>query len=908
MKSSPRPTTNLSAAVSSFVGRDPDLAAIASRLEEGRLVTILGPGGIGKTTLALRFAEERVEAFSAHRGGGVWFCDLSEARGVADIVATVAAAIGIDIEAHGSDASLSDALGRAIARRGRILIVLDNFDRLLAEAPATVGVWLRAASSARILVTSRGPLELMGEQLWSLSPLPSEHAVELFAHRARQVQPTFGLGRERATVASIVDAIDRIPLAIELAATRMAILSTSQLRERLERPLEVLAGRREVGRHASMRRTVLDSVEVLTPEHRRLFIACAMMRNGFTLEAAEDVLGDAILPRAAILDGLAALVRNSLLRMSIETGDAVARYSFFETLRDVAEELAAAEPSVDELRPRYASYYAAVCARRGRRVGAPRSADELRALAGDLENLLQAQRDSVSLSVRDKLAVHARNAVVIALALQPVLSARGLSRVNAELFDGALSALDAVGSDDSATRAEALLARGLARMELGELGVARADFGEGLRAARTAANHGLAAVALTRLGELSDVAGDTEAARTRFDEALALLAESEDDGVRAFREAEAYLGLGHARRREGELGGARTAVARAIDRYRTLGNDEGIASGLYELAVVDMFAGAHDAAFARFDEGLVVAERAGVRIATGALKTARACLLQDLGRLDEALEAHAEAARIFQEGGSRYREASATYYLATTYLERGESAECESILRRARVCLDGVGVARYEALMAGCSASALAASGDLELAEAAMERAERAVTQVRNEPALATNVRIHRLALELRKRGWAGVEAVIAEATALVAASPTDDSRFALRVLRAAREGDHRNHAALVVWPGGRAFRAPGAEVTVELPERSPLRRILEHFARRRIEAPGEVVPLEEIVRAGWPTERIGTEAALNRAYVALASLRKLGLRGLLLHGGGGYALSQAVVVRLEDKDALRGG
>ena len=903
-----RPTTNLSATASSFVGREADIAAIAERLEQGRLVTILGPGGIGKTTLALRFAEERVEAFSAHRGGGVWFCDLSEARGLADIVASVAAAIGIDLEAHGSDASLSDSLGRAIARRGRILLVLDNFDRLLAEAPATVGVWLRAASSVRILVTSRGPLELMGEQLWSLSPLPSEQAIELFAQRARQVRPTFDLGRERETVASIVDAIDRIPLAIELAATRMAILSTSQLHERLERPLEVLAGRREVGRHASMRRTVLDSVEILAPEYRRLFVACAMMRNGFTLEAAEDVLGDAILPRAAILDGLAALVLNSLLRTSIETGDSVARYSFFEVIRNVAEELAAAEPSIDALRARYATYYAAACARRNRGVGAPRSADELRALVGDLENLQQAHREAVLLSMRDKLAVHARNAVVISLALQPVLSARGLSRVNAELFDGALAALDAVGSDDSAERAEALLARGLARRELGESSLARADFEEGLLAARRASNPGLAAAALTRLGDLSDVAGDTEAARTRFDEALALLSESADDGVRALREAEAYLGLGHALRREGDLRGASAATARAIARYRTLGNDEGIASGLYELAVVDMFAGAHDEAFARFDEGLVVAERGGVRIATGALKTARACLLQDLGRLEEALEHHAEAARIFHDGGSRYREASATYYLATTYLERGEPAECESILRRARACLDGVGASRYEALMAGCSASALAASGELEVAEAAMERAERAVTLVRNEPALATNVRIHRLALDLRKRAWEGAEEVLAEATALVAASPTDDSRFALRVLRAAHKGEHHGHQALVVWAGGRAFRAPGSEAIVELPERSPLRRILEHFARRRIEAPGEVVPLEEIVRAGWPTERIGTDAALNRAYVALTSLRKLGLRGLLLHGGGGYALSQAVVVRIEDKDALRSG
>jgi hypothetical protein len=167
-------------------------------------------------------------------------------------------------------------------------------------------------------------------------------------------------------------------------------------------------------------------------------------------------------------------------------------------------------------------------------------------------------------------------------------------------------------------------------------------------------------------------------------------------------------------------------------------------------------------------------------------------------------------------------------------------------------------------------------------------------------------VRVHRLALELRKRAWRDAEVVVSEATRLVAASPSDDSRFALRVLCAARKGESRDHEALVVWSAGRAFRAPGAAVAVELPPRSPLRRLLEHLAQRRIESPGEVVTLEQLVRAGWPSEKIGAEAALNRAYVALASLRKLGLRGLLLHGGGGYALSQAVVVRIEDKASLR--
>ena len=422
-----------------------------------------------------------------------------------------------------------------------------------------------------------------------------------------------------------------------------------------------------------------------------------------------------------------------------------------------------------------------------------------------------------------------------------------------------------------------------------------------LAAATRAGEPGLAAVALTRLGDAADLSGDTAAARLRFDDALALLVDAPADAARTRREAEVYLRLGHAYRREGELVAARESIGRAAERYRVLGEDEGLASAMYELAVVEMFAGAHDEAFARFDEGLDVARRSEARVVFGALKTARGCLLQDLGRLDDALEHHAEAARVFAEAGSRYREGSATYYLATTYLERGDAREAESMLRRARVCFEGTGATRYVALVAGCQASALAAHGDLEGAARSIAEAEQAAELVRNEPALSANVAIHRLALELRKGATTSVEAAITTASALVDTNPTDDTRFALRVLKAGTGGERPGREALLVFAGGGGFRAPRGDEVV-LPERSPLRRILLHFARRRIDAPGEVVTLDEIVAAGWPDEKIGTDAALNRAYVALTSLRKMGLRGLLVHGGGGYALSQAVAVRLEDK------
>ena len=146
---------------------------------------------------------------------------------------------------------------------------------------------------------------------------------------------------------------------------------------------------------------------------------------------------------------------------------------------------------------------------------------------------------------------------------------------------------------------------------------------------------------------------------------------------------------------------------------------------------------------------------------------------------------------------------------------------------------------------------------------------------------------------------------MLARADARVAENASDDSRFALRMLQRAsaneskgRESRTREH--LVVARDGSSFRLPGTADDVSIPERSPLRRILAHLARRRVEAAGEAVSIDDVIRVGWPGEKIAAAAALNRAHVALASLRKLGLRGLLVKTAGGYALSEAAVVTIK--------
>ncbi|HEY6462614.1 MAG TPA: tetratricopeptide repeat protein, partial [Polyangiaceae bacterium] len=481
-----------------------------------------------------------------------------------------------------------------------------------------------------------------------------------------------------------------------------------------------------------------------------------------------------------------------------------------------------------------------------------------------------------------------------------------LSRFRLRLLGEAIA--KARGSPDlnEADLAAALLAQGLARRELGEMDVARGDFEEALASATQARHHGLAALAHARIGEIVEIAGATSDAHAHFAQSLSLLESSPNDELRRLNEAETYMRIGHAHRREGRLAAAESAVAEATRRYRLLGHGEGLAGALYESAVVAMFQGRREAALARFDEGLDVARRADARTIVGALTTARGGLLQEMGELDEALVHHAEAARVFRELGSRYRETSALYYLATAYLERGDAREAETLLLRALDAAESVGSPRYRALIEGSCAILLAGRGDLEACGRAMERAEKAQTACATEPALTATIAIHALSCSARARGMdtfdaaarAGLER---DARALAIAHPSDDSRFALRMLLSClRFASKRIPEALMVWEEGRGFRLPHARDAVDLSRRSSLKRILDVLARRRFDAPGEAVSLEEIVRAGWPGEQIGTLSALNRAHVALATLRKLGLRDLLLTGAEGYWLNPAVAVRSE--------
>jgi predicted ATPase len=242
------PRTNLVTPLTSFVGRADDLAAIEERFDAGeRLVTITGAAGIGKTRLAKQVAPRRHELLAR---GGVWFCDLSDARDQEAIAAVVGSVLDVPVAGRGETASAVERIGDAIGAREPSLIVLDNFEQATAHAPGTVGAWLTRAPEARFLVTSRERLRLDGECVVPLGPLglpddagtPEESdAFRLLLDRVRRVRHGFRLGEQDVAVAArIVAELDGIPLAIELAAPRLAMLGARGLLERMTERLRAL--------------------------------------------------------------------------------------------------------------------------------------------------------------------------------------------------------------------------------------------------------------------------------------------------------------------------------------------------------------------------------------------------------------------------------------------------------------------------------------------------------------------------------------------------------------------------------------------------------------------------------------------------------------------------------------------
>jgi predicted ATPase len=345
---------NLRAATTSFIGRESEVAELQAAVKAHRLVTLTGVGGVGKTRLALEVAARRADEFP----DGVWFFELAAVTDPAAVPDAVAAVLGITQQ---PGKTVTESVASALEGRLRLL-VFDNCEHVLDAAAGLVEAILAASATVTILATSREGVGVSDEQLWRVPSLDvnsgtESAAVNLFVDRVQSVVSDFSLAQpgEADAVVEICRRLDGIPLAIELAASRMASMSASEVRDRLDQRFRLLVGsRRGLARHQTLRHAVAWSYDHLDDAEKPLLERCSVFAGGFDLQSACAVMGSD--DDFATLDLLDALVRKSLLVADRSSGRT--RFSMLETIRQFAEEQLVAGGAASEIRAAHSRYFA----------------------------------------------------------------------------------------------------------------------------------------------------------------------------------------------------------------------------------------------------------------------------------------------------------------------------------------------------------------------------------------------------------------------------------------------------------------------------------------------------------------------------------------------------------------------
>jgi non-specific serine/threonine protein kinase len=582
-----------------IIGREAEIAAARTRLidDAAPLLTLSGPGGVGKTRLALAIAGDVADRFA----DGVAWIDLAPLTDSALVPSTLAAALAF---VPAPDRPMVAELARRLRTR-QILLLLDNCEHLAPAVADLVAALLAACPSVQVLATSRAALNLRAEHQLPVDPLPlpppdassladvADHAsVRLFVERARAVRPAFRLGDANAgTVAALCRHLDGLPLAIELAAARIAVLSPeAQLAQMPDRLRLLQAGPRDApARQRTMRDTIAWSHGLLTPAEQALFRRLAVFVGGFALDAAAAVSQAFSDFGIDVLDGLSSLVGHHLVR-PVDDRQREPRFTMLETVREFALEQLAASGEADALRGRHAAWYLALAeASEPATPGGPEQAHWLTRLEAELPNLRAA------LGWLEE-AGDAEAMMRLAGSLGGFWFWRSRRVEGAVWLERALAAADAA---PTIGRGKALRALALQGMEQGS---------------RRAVEYAAESVAVwTELGDARRVAaarlalGQILEYRADYARAIPLLEESvrEWDALgNPDRAAIALFFLGQAALDHGDGARADALFAEALDRFRQCGFEWGIPGTLHQLGEVAAMRGDTPAAAAYYAESL----------------------------------------------------------------------------------------------------------------------------------------------------------------------------------------------------------------------------------------------------------------------------------------------------------------
>jgi predicted ATPase/class 3 adenylate cyclase len=562
--------TNLPVQPTPFVGRERELAEVLTLLDQHRIVTLTGPGGSGKTRLALQAAAESVEQY----GDGVWFVSLASERDPNLIEPTIAQVVGGP-----------DDLGEFLAGK-RTLLVLDNLEQLLPDAADII---LRL--DARILATSRSRLNIATEQEYPVPTLPLDDATALFSQRARQLQPRF---EADAAVRQIAERLDGLPLALELAAARVKVLTPAQILERLGGSLDLLtSGLRDAPeRQRTLRGTVEWSYQLLTVEEQRLFAQLAVFTGSFELEAAEAVC-------SAELDVLQSLVDKNLLRHG-EDG----RFFMLGTIKELALEKLRELADESSLRRRHDDYFLAVA----EELDARDRVSGMRDLSAESLDRFERELPSFRAALAE-LAGGGRDEGTLRLG-----AALWRFWLNRAQYRDAADWLEKAPLDDAAlpleVRAAALGAAGaIAYYTHDDVDAAEAFWREGFELRRAQDDPQELGSALSMLASVAWRRGDFDSAIAYHKQALPLL---EQAGAEPLLLEQLHW-LGDAYRDRGDFDEGERVLEETVMRARALGFDQQLTSTLHSLGDLSLDRGDPETALPRFAEALDYAVSTGSR-------------------------------------------------------------------------------------------------------------------------------------------------------------------------------------------------------------------------------------------------------------------------------------------------------
>ena len=862
--------------VTRFVGRHAEMAAIREHIRRGsRLVTIWGSAGMGKTRLATEAAISLRPSFPR----GVVFCALADARDGPLLRRTVARSIDLDWAAPAADEVLALHIGEALARRGPLLVVLDNLEHVLAEATAAIDLWTQAAPEVVWIATSRQRTRLAVEVAIELTPLAVSgpgvpEAVELFLDRIGRTDD----GRIDATlvdaVAPLVAKVDGIPLAIELAAARFDLLNLDKTLLWLERSLDLQApGRGRSARQATLRGALEWSWDLLEPAEQRALARMAVFRGGFTAEAAAALLAGL---GGAPLDRVEALRDRSLLRFEAKpTGLRPSRITLFEGVRELADEKLSSS------------------------VGEREAGESLHA--------------QYFLSLGEK-----------ALALFEDTGANSAVDAIADELDNLLAVVDrAFGRRDATLALRSVLVVDVAVMTRGPFGSHLERLERALGIDRSALPPELLARGLTALGRARGIVGRPVEASEALEEALRIARQASDRRV----ETAALIELGIICQRTTKLDRARALYRRALTIAGAEDAPRAAARIRGNLGAVEHDARDLDAAIEQYERALAILALAppsarDLRL-SGIFSTNLGLLEQERGSVGEAERRYTQAIESLEASGDRRLLAIALGSLGSLHHEEGRLEGARASHERALGLLRETGDRRSEALGCARLGAALASLGLSDDARWALERGER-LSSLQADPLVIAAIEVSRSFLDLaaahRARGEGrarGANTSVAAARKRIArarsgapsaADRSDDVRVLLRLLERtlaafARRPNPRDQAhTLLISPAARWVRPP-AGTWQDFRQREPARRLLLKLVAEHRARPGEGVSIEALREAGWPGEKIGRAAARNRIYVALSQLRKLGLQSLLRRADDGYSLDPKVPIHVVTLD-----